>query len=575
MASSTELRRPRLIAARLREQSEAIQVEWLARLKQEVSAARQQSDPALRDSIPKMLDRLAEELEHEYEHGRDVSARWDLFTRHAEARIDFSTYGADEFIREYAVLRKVLFAVLEERAPLSTSERDWILDFIEEGLQVGAARFTELQRVNERLEMQYLKLIERLVAESSGEAGMEAAVQRLLQVIANDLEAEAAAFFLQHPETLDVSLIASAAEATSLAELYRGALALSVVRRPQGEPKEAVELTDVLSLPPEGRDALVALGVSQLVLVRVVSPGDLRSTLCLCLRERRALDRAEHRMLQTLGDRLALLVASLQLQEQSRAALERVRRQFDMIEVERNSLEEERRRRDELITAISHDLKNPLQTAKLGAELIRKGSGTPEATGRLADRILSSISRSDRMVGDLLDSQRIRAGKRLQLDVVQYRMKDLVDVVVGDLTTIYGPRFVVRAEEEVFGFWSWDQMRRAIENLLTNAVKYSPADSRITITLSSGGGKSMQLAVHNEGPPLSAEDKVRIFRPFERGSSARQSRQHGWGIGLTLVQGIVDAHGGKVEVESTADGGTTFKIVNPIDSRPHQASELS
>jgi signal transduction histidine kinase len=202
-----------------------------------------------------------------------------------------------------------------------------------------------------------------------------------------------------------------------------------------------------------------------------------------------------------------------------------------MIEAERNSLEGERRRRDEIIAAISHDLKNPLHLARMGAELIRSGTGTPE---RLADQILKSINRSDRMIVDLLDSQRIRAGKRLHLDIIEYKMNDLVDLVLSDLTSTYGPRFVLRAEEEVVGYWSWDAMRRAIENLLTNAAKYSTPDSPITIALSADHGTRMRLAIHNEGAPLSAEEQGRIFRPFERGALAEQSGKRGWGIGLTL-----------------------------------------
>jgi signal transduction histidine kinase len=113
-------------------------------------------------------------------------------------------------------------------------------------------------------------------------------------------------------------------------------------------------------------------------------------------------------------------------------------------------------------------------------------------------------------------------------------------------------------------------MRRAVENLLTNAAKYSPPESTITISLSSDHGSRMRLAIHNEGAPLSAEEQARIFRPFERGSSAEQSGKRGWGIGLTLVQGIVDAHGGTVQVDSTPAGGTTFTIINPMDSRAQQ-----
>jgi signal transduction histidine kinase len=209
----------------------------------------------------------------------------------------------------------------------------------------------------------------------------------------------------------------------------------------------------------------------------------------------------------------------------------------------------------------------------LGAELIRKGQATQGATERLADQILRSISRSDRMIHDLLDAHRIRAGKPPSLEMVPYRMNDLVNEVVEEMKRLYGDRFVVRAEPDVAGFWSWDGMHRAVENLLTNAVKYSTPDSPISVTLQIGAGNKMSLSVHNRGPALSVEEQTRIFLPFERGKSAEQSSQRGWGIGLTLVQGIIDAHGGSITVDSTPDQGTTFMINNPMDSRPYQSRD--
>jgi signal transduction histidine kinase len=76
--------------------------------------------------------------------------------------------------------------------------------------------------------------------------------------------------------------------------------------------------------------------------------------------------------------------------------------------------------------------------------------------------------------------------------------------------------------------------------------------------------------VHNWGNPISAEDQKRLFRPFSRTQGARASGQKGWGLGLTLVQGCAVAHGGRVDVQSTPEGGTTFTLDLPLDARPFQ-----
>ena len=131
------------------------------------------------------------------------------------------------------------------------------------------------------------------------------------------------------------------------------------------ERSEAVRLVDVASLEPGTRDSLRKLGVQWLVWIELLSRGRLPGALCLGFREKRAFEPLELQLLEVLGDRLALLLASIQLQEQSKASLERARRESNMVDAERNQLDEERRRRDELIAAISHDLKNPLHTARL------------------------------------------------------------------------------------------------------------------------------------------------------------------------------------------------------------------
>lgn len=567
MANLSELsdRQGLSTAARLRAQRENIQARWLARLREDLNSAQEQPEPTLLDNIPNIIETLAQVLEK----GERSVEEHSLFVGHADTRIDWTDYSAEELIREYGILRKVIFSALEQQAPLTPTERDLILDFIEEGVQIGSSRFSEAQLFHERLEMQYLKLIEHLVAESAGAATPRGGLEGFLDVILKDLRAEAAAFLLYGEETLDITLSSTAARNKDLSELYRAALVLSAASTP-GERSEAVRLVNIQSLEPDARHKLEQLGIHWLVWVEILSRGRLPGALCLGFREKRAFDPMEIKLLEGLGERLALLLASIQLQEQSRAALERARRETNMLDAERNRLDEERRRRDELIAAISHDLKNPLNTARLGAELIRRGDGAPDATRRLADQILSSITRSDQMIHNMLDCQRLRAGRRLPLEMTCFPMNEVVAEVVEDLKRIHGDRFVVQAQPDVTGYWSRDGMRRVIENLLTNAVKYSDPDSQITISLRIGAGNRMSLSVHNEGPALSPEEQARIFRPFERGESAERGRQKGWGIGLTLVQGIIDGHGGTVRVTSSPEGGTTFAIDNPMDSRPYQ-----
>ena len=80
----------------------------------------------------------------------------------------------------------------------------------------------------------------------------------------------------------------------------------------------------------------------------------------------------------------------------------------------------------------------------------------------------------------------------------------------------------------------------------------------------------MELAVHNDGPVIPAEDRAILFEPFSRAISVRAAAERGWGLGLTLVKGCVEAHGGAVEIESEPEKGTTFTLRFPSDARPFQ-----
>ena len=117
------------------------------------------------------------------------------------------------------------------------------------------------------------------------------------------------------------------------------------------------------------------------------------------------------------------------------------------------------------------------------------------------------------------------------------------------------------------GFWSSDELRRALWNLATNAVKYGASDKPITISVTRTA-QGAQASVHNWGRPIPRDEQNELFRPFSRTHAAQVGGQKGWGLGLTLVHGCAEAHGGRVSVESTEEAGTTFRLELPLDARP-------
>ena len=227
-------------------------------------------------------------------------------------------------------------------------------------------------------------------------------------------------------------------------------------------------------------------------------------------------------------------------------------------------LEEERNIRARFVSALTHDLRTPLT-----AQVLIKQSGNDEAIGAGLPRIVGYVNRIDQMICDILDADRITAGEGIPIAAAKCVLGDLIASALNDLNRIYGNRFQVQIDTGCLGgYWDVSGLRRILENLATNAVKYGKPGTPITVRAICSTDW-IELSVHNEidGAPLSAEDKIRIFSPYGRTDSAIAGQQKGWGIGLNLVKGIAEAHSGTLRVESSGEHGTIFYVRLPLDAR--------
>lgn len=229
--------------------------------------------------------------------------------------------------------------------------------------------------------------------------------------------------------------------------------------------------------------------------------------------------------------------------------------------------------RERFVAALTHDLRTPLTAAKLCAELMLRKSDEPGNTQRLSSRIVDNIDRADTMIRNLLDANRIQAGEKLPLKISECDMLDSIRDAVQDLATIHGDRVYLKSGSTgVRGYWDCDGLRRIVDNLCNNAFKYGSPIKPVTVGLKDLG-EQVEISVHNYGTPLSAHETEQLFGLFQRSAAARKSGQQGWGLGLTLVRGVAEAHGGAARVESSAEAGTTFFVLLPKDSRSAQAGD--
>jgi signal transduction histidine kinase len=223
--------------------------------------------------------------------------------------------------------------------------------------------------------------------------------------------------------------------------------------------------------------------------------------------------------------------------------------------------------REKFYVALTHDLRNPLSSAHMAAQLIDRSSDLAKIK-EWAGLITVNLKRMDGMIQDLLDSAKFQAGERLQLRLEELDMQLIAKEVCGQFITMHGPRFEL-ISHAVRGWWDREAIKRALENLIGNALKYGALDSPIRMNIEQVQGRVV-FTVHNEGEPIPQEQIEGIFQIFQRATAAKEGNKEGWGIGLQYVRSVAESHGGSVAVDSAAQRGTTFMIDIPADARPYQ-----
>lgn len=232
---------------------------------------------------------------------------------------------------------------------------------------------------------------------------------------------------------------------------------------------------------------------------------------------------------------------------------------------ERVAYEQERERtarfREQLLGVVGHDLRSPLTAIRLCATAVATRATDPVAKGAVST-ILSSATRAERLIAQLLDFTRVRLGGGLMLVRQPLDLVALVDDVVDELLVTHRGREVhVTGAEEARGEWDGDRIQQVVSNLVGNALRHGPSDDRVTVSIAALEHEIF-LSVHNGGEPIPEELRERLFDPFSQGGRS-PDRRDGAGLGLYIVREIVRAHDGVVEVSSTAEDGTTFVVRLP------------
>jgi sigma-B regulation protein RsbU (phosphoserine phosphatase) len=216
----------------------------------------------------------------------------------------------------------------------------------------------------------------------------------------------------------------------------------------------------------------------------------------------------------------------------------------------------------QLIGVVSHDLRNPLSTIRLSAQVLRSKL-KEESQRNVIERIIRATGQADRMIRDLLDFTQARLGAGIPIEPAQTDFHEVVRQVLGDLRIAHPDR-EVRLEQVGPGTGSWDAGRLAqmTMNLVGNAYQHSPAETSIQV-VSAVDHREATLKVSNAGPAIPPDELPRLFEPLRRGRSLSSSSTGSIGLGLFISQAIAHAHGGEVDVISN-ERATTFTAHLPL-----------
>lgn len=287
--------------------------------------------------------------------------------------------------------------------------------------------------------------------------------------------------------------------------------------------------------------------------------------------ERAARDREIYRLRNVeLADAIASLQENSDMLSAAYTDLEQQQKVTNSINLELEKanilLQELNQEKNDLLGVVSHDLKNFIAGIKLSAEGMRAHKKTREdaALTSIAERIIGAANDISHLITSLLDNNALETGK-LSFSFEKVNVTE----ACADLLDSYRPslemkrlRVMAVADQDHFARADRMRLRAALDNMISNAVKYSPLGKQISLVLTESDGM-VRVAVSDEGVGFTDEDKKLLFQKFARLSARPTAGESSTGLGLSITKKIIDHMGGSIRLESERGKGSTFILEIP------------
>jgi signal transduction histidine kinase len=229
--------------------------------------------------------------------------------------------------------------------------------------------------------------------------------------------------------------------------------------------------------------------------------------------------------------------------------------------------------RDRFLRIASHELRSPITALRATTSLLDldpQAIADPERRGLMLTRIHRQVDRLIKLVEQLLDSSRARAGvlpiEPTECDLVELAREAIA--LAASASPGASARITLEADRALPGVWDPLRIEQVITNLTANALRYSSPDSPVQLTARAVGADHVELSVIDRGIGIPRAELDRVFSPFFRASNALRDHHTGLGLGLHVASEIVRRHGGRLSVESVLGEGSRFIAILPRQTRP-------
>jgi signal transduction histidine kinase len=320
-------------------------------------------------------------------------------------------------------------------------------------------------------------------------------------------------------------------------------------------------------------------GLELLKVIRADSA--LRTLPIVVLTERGELDSRIEGLDAGADDYLVKPFSPRELRARVRTTLElaRMREAVERAAGREEALREANRRKDEFLSMLAHELRNPLAPIGYGIHLLGLPDLDPDRLARTRAMLGRQVTHLTRIVDDLLDVSRITSGK-LSLDRERLDLTQLVRQAVEDRRgTLESQGIAIEIDTPSSPVWVLGdptRLTQLLDNLLDNARKFTPSGGRVMLRVRDDGRGSAVVVVRDTGVGIDASLLPRVFEPFSQAEQPLDRKHGGLGLGLAVAKGLVELHGGAIDVSSAGTGkGTEFTIRIPIANEARAVAPIA